>query len=61
MGYDTRPLLTLDDKSSFLGKAADENWTLMLEHDAQHTVCNVHLTEKGIRLHQTAQGLTDLG
>ena len=61
MGYDTRPLLTLDDKSSFLGKAADENWTLMLEHDAQHAVCNVHQTEKGIRLHQTARTLTDLG
>lgn len=60
MGYDTRPLLTMEDKSDFLTRAASEKWTLMLEHDAQHAACNVHVTEKGIRLHQTAGRITDL-
>ena len=38
MGYDTRPLITLDEKEAFLQKAADENYFLFLEHDA-HKKC----------------------
>lgn len=50
MGYDTRPLLTIEDKEIFLGQAADEGWMLMLEHDALSEGCMVQRTEKGIRL-----------
>ncbi len=50
MGYDTRPLLTLEDKALLLGQAADENWILFLEHDPVHATCSVVHTEKGIRL-----------
>ena len=32
MGYDTRPLLTLDEKDRFLKLAADQNYFLLLEH-----------------------------
>jgi glyoxylase-like metal-dependent hydrolase (beta-lactamase superfamily II) len=53
MGYDTRPLLTLEDKALLLGQAADENWLLFLEHDPVNTLCTVQHTEKGIRLHET--------
>ena len=53
MGYDTRPLLTLDEKAKFLQLAADEGWYLFLEHDAQNEVCTVKNTEKGVRLDQT--------
>jgi glyoxylase-like metal-dependent hydrolase (beta-lactamase superfamily II) len=53
MGYDTRPLLTMDEKSEFLNKAADENYYLFLEHDAYNELCTVKHTEKGVRLDQT--------
>ena len=50
MGYDTRPLLTIDEKQSFLNKAADEKYILFLEHDFYSECCTVQQTEKGIRL-----------
>lgn len=53
MGYDTRPLLTMDEKAKFLQQAADEGWYLFLEHDAQNEVCTVKNTEKGVRLDET--------
>jgi len=53
MGYDTRPLLTLNEKQLFLNKAADENYYLFLEHDAHHQIITVKHTEKGVRLDQT--------
>lgn len=53
MGYDTRPLLTLDEKQYFLNKAADNEYYLFLEHDAQSELCTVQHTEKGVRLKNT--------
>ena len=53
MGYDTRPLLTMTEKESFLNKAADENYYLFLEHDAHNQIITVKHTEKGVRLDQT--------
>jgi glyoxylase-like metal-dependent hydrolase (beta-lactamase superfamily II) len=52
MGYDTRPLLTLDEKEAFLNKAADNNYYLILEHDPEHEIITVKHTEKGVRLDQ---------
>lgn len=54
MGYDTRPLLTLEEKGLFLETAADESWVLFLEHDAQHAACTVQRTEKGVRLREAS-------
>lgn len=59
MGYDTRPLLTLEEKGVFLKKAADEEYVLFLEHDAVNECCTVEHTEKGVRLKQTFS-LSDL-
>lgn len=53
MGYDMRPLLTLQEKAAFLSKAADENYYLFLEHDAVNEICTVQHTEKGVRLKNT--------
>ncbi|MEQ8927528.1 MAG: MBL fold metallo-hydrolase [Fulvivirga sp.] len=53
MGYDTRPLLTLDEKARFLNEAADNNYILFLEHDSMNECCTVKHTEKGVRLDQT--------
>ncbi len=53
MGYDTRPLITLDEKGKFLKRAADENFVLFLEHDGVNQCCTLQNTEKGIRLAET--------
>ncbi|WP_298893688.1 MBL fold metallo-hydrolase [uncultured Psychroserpens sp.] len=53
MGYDTRPLLTLDEKERFLNLAADQNFYLFLEHDAHNEIITVQHTEKGVRLKNT--------
>jgi len=53
MGYDTRPLLTMDEKATFLNKAADNNYYIFLEHDAVNQICTVKHTEKGVRLKDT--------
>ena len=52
MGYDTRPLLTLDEKERFLSLAADHNYYLFLEHDAHNEIITVKHTEKGVRLNE---------
>ncbi len=52
MGYDTRPLITLQEKEQFLNEAADNGYILFLEHDSQNECCTVKRTEKGIRLDQ---------
>jgi len=53
MGYDTRPLLTLQEKEAFLDKAATEGYVLFFEHDAVHECCRVQHTDKGVRLKDT--------
>lgn len=53
MGYDTRPLLTLDEKQAFLNMAADEHMYLFLEHDAHNEIITVKHTDKGVRLNET--------
>lgn len=53
MGYDTRPLLTLPEKDAFLRRAAEENFYLLLEHDAHNEIITLKNTEKGIRLDKT--------
>lgn len=53
MGYDTRPLLTLDEKEKFLNLAADNNYYLFLEHDAHNQIITVQHTDKGVRLKDT--------
>lgn len=50
MGYDTRPLLTMDEKLKFLNKAADESHYIFLEHDAHTQICTVKHTDRGVRL-----------
>jgi hypothetical protein len=53
MGYDTRPLITLEEKGKFLQKAAQENYILVLEHDGMNQCCTLSNTEKGVRLDKT--------
>ncbi|WP_273277710.1 MBL fold metallo-hydrolase [Maribacter polysiphoniae] len=50
MGYDTRPLLSLDEKQIFMDKALSNDYYLFLEHDAHHQICTLKDTAKGARL-----------
>lgn len=60
MGYDTRPLITLEEKERFLNEAADNGYILFFEHDPQTECCTVMRTEKGVRVDKTFP-LSDLG
>lgn len=53
MGYDTRPLLTMEEKEKFLQIAADSQYVLYFEHDPVHECCTVKHTEKGVRIDRT--------
>ena len=53
MGYDTRPLLTLDEKELFLKDSADKQFYLFLEHDAHHEIITVKHTDKGVRMDES--------
>lgn len=52
MGYDVRPLVTMEEKAAFLERAADEQYVIFFEHDAEHECCTLQHTEKGVRLDQ---------
>lgn len=49
MAYDTRPLLTLDEKQQILPEAAANNYYLFFEHDRINECCSLKQTERGIR------------
>lgn len=53
MGYDTRPLLTMDEKGKFLNRAASEDFVLFFEHDPINELCTLQHTDKGVRLQET--------
>jgi glyoxylase-like metal-dependent hydrolase (beta-lactamase superfamily II) len=53
MGYDTRPLLTLEDRKRIFENLEKENAVLFLEHDSVNECCTLQMTEKGIRLKET--------
>lgn len=50
MGYDTRPLITMDEKARFLRTAVDEQIIVVYEHDPAHECSTLVDTEKGIRV-----------
>jgi glyoxylase-like metal-dependent hydrolase (beta-lactamase superfamily II) len=50
MGYDTRPLLTMPEKTKFMNLAAENNYYLFLQHDAYNEIITVEKTERGVRL-----------
>ena len=53
MSYDTRPLMTLEDKKRFFKVAMENNYILFFEHDIHNECCTLHETEKGIRAKDT--------
>ena len=53
MGYDTRPLLTLQEKQAILSEAEQNNWILFFEHDPIQEAAILKQEEKGIRIQQS--------
>jgi hypothetical protein len=49
MAYDTRPLLTLDEKEKVLPEAAAGDYLLYLEHDPTVEMISLQATDKGVR------------
>jgi glyoxylase-like metal-dependent hydrolase (beta-lactamase superfamily II) len=47
MGYDVRPLVTLEEKKKILPRAEKENWILFFEHDSETVAVTLQKTEKG--------------
>ncbi len=53
MAYDTRPLLSMEEKNTFLSEAYQNNYILFFEHDPIHECCTLQSTEKGIRVKES--------
>jgi len=53
MGYDTRPLITMEEKGKFLDKAVKDDYILFFEHDPIHECCSLKQTDRGVRLNET--------
>ena len=49
MAYDMQPLLSLQEKRSFLKEAVENDYILFFEHDKDHECCTLQQTERGIR------------
>jgi len=49
MAYDTRPLLTVDEKEKLLPEAATGNYLFYLEHDPTVEMISIQNTDKGVR------------
>lgn len=52
MGYDTRPLLSMEEKTQFLNRAVEEDFLLFMEHDPNHELISLQKTEKGVRMNE---------
>ena len=53
MGYDTRPLLTLREKASFLKKAARDKYLLFLQHDVKNEIIDIRKENNKFKLNKT--------
>ena len=53
MAYDTKPLVTLEDRERFFKEALETETVLFFEHDLYHECCTIEMTEKGVRVKET--------
>ncbi len=58
-GYDTRPLVSIQERSLFFAEAVEKNYFLVFQHDFYTECCTLKNTEKGIRIKETYR-LSDL-
>lgn len=60
MGYDLRPLVTINEKRDILGEAADGNWTVFFEHDDTVEIASIVRDEKSGFSVKNPRPLTEL-
>ncbi|WP_028982146.1 MBL fold metallo-hydrolase [Sporocytophaga myxococcoides] len=53
MAYDTRPLISMQEKEIFFTDAISKDYIIFLEHDPVHECCTIQETEKGFRVKDT--------
>ena len=53
MGYDIRPLITMEEKERVLQDAVKNNVLLFMQHDPINEVVALKATEKGVRFDQS--------
>ncbi|HLR00072.1 MAG TPA: MBL fold metallo-hydrolase [Sphingobacterium sp.] len=53
MGYDTRPLITLEERQNYWQEIMEKEYIIFFEHDPIHECCTLQMTEKGIRVKET--------
>ena len=53
MAYDTRPLISMEEKARFLPDAAEKGHILFFEHDPVVECCTLEKTEKGVKVKET--------
>jgi glyoxylase-like metal-dependent hydrolase (beta-lactamase superfamily II) len=53
MGYDMRPLVTLDEKTKFLKEAAEGNYFLFFEHDRTIECCSLQATDGKVKMKES--------
>ncbi len=59
MGYDVRPLVTIEEKGRFLDEAVERNWIIFFEHDPGVEVASLQRGERGVET-VDARSLADL-
>lgn len=50
MGYDVRPLVTMEERNAYWNEIVDNEYILFFEHDPINECCTLQRTEKGIRV-----------
>ena len=60
MAYDTRPLLSLEEKEKFLKMVVEKNWILFFEHDPVNECALLENSEKGPKF-KSALSLSEIG
>lgn len=51
--YDTRPLISMEEKEKFLEESVSKNYILLFEHDFYTEACTVEKTPRGIKAKET--------
>jgi glyoxylase-like metal-dependent hydrolase (beta-lactamase superfamily II) len=52
-GFDTQPLVSLNEKAAFLKESVENDYTYFFEHDYFHECCSLTQNEKGVAVKDT--------
>jgi len=52
MGYDINPMITIQEKKTYLLQAVDKNWKLIFGHDPNYVCATVQKTERGFAVNE---------